>query len=96
MGWRPLPRVYPRTRARAGEVTEVDRYVYPATYVLRNHFGITEVQYLKQLAAQAGHVLDLTRLDPVGWMNASKASHAADYSLMAEVIERAILAPGIK
>jgi len=29
-------------------------------------------------------------------MNASKASHAADYSLMAEVIERAILAPGIK
>ena len=48
------------------------------------------------LAAQAGHDLGLTRLDPVGWMNASRASHAADYSLMAEVIERAILAPGKK
>ena len=64
-------------------------YIHP----FREGNGRTQVQYLKQLAAQAGHDLDLTRLDPVSWINASKASHAADYSLMADVIERAILRP---
>jgi cell filamentation protein len=62
-------------------------YIHP----FREGNGRTQAQYLKQLAAQAGHDLDLTRLDPVGWMDASKASHAADYALMAEVIEKAIV-----
>jgi cell filamentation protein len=65
-------------------------YIHP----FREGNGRTQAQYLNQLAEQAGHDLDLTRLDPVGWMNASKASHAADYSLMAEVIEKAIVVPG--
>jgi len=61
-------------------------YIHP----FREGNGRTQVQYLKQLAAQAGHDLDLTRIDPVAWIDASKASHATDYSLMADVIERAI------
>ena len=44
----------------------------------------------KQLAAQAGHDLDLTRIVPAAWIDASKASHATDYSFMADVIEPAI------
>jgi cell filamentation protein len=67
-------------------------YIHP----FREGNGRTQIQYLKQLAARAGHDLDLTRIDPAGWIDASIASHAADYSLMADVIERAILGPGKK
>jgi hypothetical protein len=51
------------------------------------------VQYFKQLAAQAGHRADLKRIDPAAWLNASKASHAADYSLLADVIRVTINNP---
>jgi cell filamentation protein len=77
-----------RNRFIIGDVN----YIHP----FREGNGRTQAQYLKQLAAQASHDLDLTLLDPVDWMNASKASHAADYSLMAEVIERAITGPHAK
>jgi len=62
-------------------------YVHP----FREGNGRTQAQYLKQLAAAAGHDLDLARIDPMAWIEASKASHAADYSPMAEVIRRAVL-----
>jgi cell filamentation protein len=64
-------------------------YIHP----FREGNGRCQIQYLKQLAAQAGYDLDLTRIDPVGWIDASKASHATDYSLMAEVIAKAIVGP---
>jgi cell filamentation protein len=61
-------------------------YIHP----FREGNGRTQLQYLKQLAIQAGHRLDLTRIDAAGWIEASKASHTADYALMADAIRRAI------
>jgi cell filamentation protein len=61
-------------------------YVHP----FREGNGRTQLQYLKQLAIQAGHSFDLARIDAAGWIEASKASHAADYSLMADAIRRVI------
>jgi cell filamentation protein len=52
--------------------------------------GRTQLQYLKQLAAHAGHTLDLTRIDGPRWIAASIASHAADYGPMAAVLRNAL------
>ena len=52
---------------RAGEIIGDLNYVHP----FRDGNGRTQLQYLKQLAAQAGHSLDLTRLDPGRWIAAS-------------------------
>lgn len=71
----------------AGIIIGDINYIHP----FREGNGRTQAQYLKQLAAQAGHALDLRRIDPKLWIEASKASHLADYSLMAEVIRKAIL-----
>jgi len=60
-------------------------YIHP----FREGNGRAQLKYLKQLAAQAGHDLDLARLHPVAWITASKASHATDYSMMADLIEAA-------
>lgn len=62
-------------------------YVHP----FREGNGRAQLQYLKQLAMQASHNLDLARIDAVSWIEASHASHTADYSLMADVIRRAIV-----
>ena len=71
----------------AGIIIGDINYIHP----FREGNGRTQAQYLKQLAEQAGHPLDLRRIDPTSWIEASKASHAADYSLMAEVIRQAIV-----
>jgi cell filamentation protein len=70
----------------AGIIIGDINYIHP----FREGNGRTQAQYLKQLAEQAGHALDLRRIDPKLWIDASKASHAADYSVMAEVIRKAI------
>ncbi len=44
---------------------------------------------LAQLAVQAGHKLDFARLDPLGWLAASRATHGGDYAPMAAEIRRA-------
>jgi len=62
-------------------------YVHP----FREGNGRTQAQYLKQLAAQAGHNLDFARIDPVAWIEASKASHATDCTLMADIIKGTIV-----
>jgi cell filamentation protein len=71
----------------AGIIMGDVNYVHP----FREGNGRTQAQYLKQLATQAGHPLDLRRIDAKAWIEASKVSHAADYSLMTEVIQRAIV-----
>lgn len=73
----------------AGIIIGDINYIHP----FREGNGRTQVQYLKQLAEQAGHALDLKRIDPQLWIDASKASHTADYSLMAEVVWKAIASP---
>jgi cell filamentation protein len=70
----------------AGIIIGDINYIHP----FREGNGRTQAQYLKQLAEQAGHPLDLRRLDPRNWIDASKASHATDYAPMAAVILRAI------
>jgi len=70
----------------AGVIIGDINYIHP----FREGNGRTQAQYLRQLAEQAGHPLDLRRIDPKAWIEASKASHATDYSLMTDVILRAI------
>jgi cell filamentation protein len=57
-------------------------YVHP----FRDGNGRTQLLFLEQLASQAGHCFDLTRLDPARWIDASRAAHLADYSLVADEI----------
>jgi fido (protein-threonine AMPylation protein) len=47
--------------------------------------------YLEQLAARAGRPIDLRRIDRARWMAASRASHSAEYDLLAAEIRRAIM-----
>ena len=71
---------------QAAVITGDVNYIHP----FREGNGRTQLQYLKLLAQSAGHPLDLARLDQLRWAEASQVSHAADYSLMAQLIERSI------
>ncbi|AMN39205.1 filamentation induced by cAMP protein Fic [Rhodoplanes sp. Z2-YC6860] len=62
-------------------------YIHP----FREGNGRTQLQYLKLLAARAGHPIDLARLDQTRWIEASQVSHAADSDLMAQLIAEAIV-----
>ncbi len=53
--------------------------------------GRTQLQYLKLLAARAGHVLDLTRIDRAAWLNASRRSNAGDHAAMVRCIRNALI-----
>jgi cell filamentation protein len=75
--------------AAAGEIMGDVNYAHP----FREGNGLTQLFYLEQLAAQAGHPIDLSRIDPRRWLGASRAAHGGDYRLMADEIERALL-PG--
>jgi cell filamentation protein len=61
-------------------------YIHP----FREGNGRTQLQYLKQLAEQAGHRLDLTLIEGPRWIAASVASHAADYQPMAAALAKAL------
>jgi fido (protein-threonine AMPylation protein) len=61
-------------------------YVHP----FREGNGRTQLQYLKQLSGQAGHPIDLARVDPGRWIEASRLSHGGDYDLMAREIGRTL------
>ena len=74
----------------AGAIMGDVNYVHP----FREGNGRTQLQYLKQLGQQAGHNVDLGRLDPKGWIEASKRAHAADYAPMSRAIEEAITERG--
>jgi len=69
----------------AGQIIGDVNYVHP----FREGNGRTQLFYLAQLAAQAGHPLDLARLDAAGWLTASRAAHEGDYAPMAAAIARA-------
>jgi cell filamentation protein len=71
----------------AGPIIADVNYVHP----FREGNGRTQLFYLQQLADQAGHPLDLARLNPAGWIAASRAAHDADYTPMIAEIARAIL-----
>jgi cell filamentation protein len=64
-------------------------YIHP----FREGNGRTQLQYLKQLAEEAGHRLDLAAIAGPRWIEASIASHAADYQPMAAVLAGALKRP---
>jgi len=72
--------------AAAGGIMGDVNYVHP----FREGNGRTQLYYLEQLAEQAGHKLDLSRLDPERWIAASRAAHNGDYTPMSYEIERAL------
>lgn len=61
-------------------------YVHP----FREGNGRTQLQYLKQLAEQAGHEIDLTKLVGERWIEASILANRAKYDPMAVQIQEAI------
>ncbi len=71
----------------AGEIIGDVNYVHP----FREGNGRTQALYLEQLAARAGRPIDLRRIDRARWMAASRASHSAEYDLLAAEIRRAIM-----
>jgi cell filamentation protein len=73
--------------ARAAAVIMGDvNYVHP----FREGNGRTQLFYFEQLAAQAGHSLDLGRIEAAGWITASRAAHGGDYKPMEDEIGRAL------
>ena len=72
--------------ARAGEIIGDLNDVHP----FRDGNGRTQLQYLKQLGARAGHGLDLTRLERETWLHASREAHQARYDAMARCIAAAL------
>jgi cell filamentation protein len=61
-------------------------YIHP----FREGNGRTQLQYLKQLAEEAGHRLDLAAIRGPRWIEASIAGHPADDRPIAEVLAEAL------
>lgn len=76
----------PAFAAGAARIIGDVNYVHP----FREGNGRTQLQYLKLLATQAGHSLDLTKIDATRWLDASKEAHLARYDLMARIIDDAL------
>jgi cell filamentation protein len=70
-----------------GKIMGDINYIHP----FREGNGRTQLLYLDQLAERAGHKIDLSRLDPRRWIEASRAAHDGDYRLMSAEISRAIV-----
>ena len=70
----------------AGPVLGDVNHVHP----FREGNGRTQLQYLKQLAARAGHALDLTRIGRDAWLDASRCSNAGDHAAMTRCIRHAL------
>lgn len=74
----------------AGRILGDVNYVHP----FREGNGRTQLQYLKLLAEQAGQQIDLGRLNPDLWIDASRKAHWGDYTQMATEIRHAVRASG--
>ncbi len=72
--------------AKAAQIIGDVNYVHP----FREGNGRTQLHYLKQLAAKAGHPLDLTKIDATGWIEASIDANRAQYDRMAAVLDDAL------
>jgi len=71
---------------KASEIMGDINYVHP----FREGNGRAQLQYLKQLAEQAGHPIDLTRFPSEGWIGASRAAHQGDYGPLARAFGGAL------
>ncbi len=73
--------------AGMGPVMGDINHVHP----FREGNGRTQFQYLKQLAARAGHAIDLTRIERAAWLEASCRSNAGDHATMTRCIRQALV-----
>jgi len=73
--------------AKAAEIIGDINHVHP----FREGNGRTQLEYLKQLAEQAGHNIDLTRINGEAWIKASILANAASYGAMNDQIREAIV-----
>lgn len=73
--------------AKAGQIIGDVNHVHP----FREGNGRTQLQYLKQLTDQAGHVLALKKLDREAWHQASREANDGRYDAMARCIEGALI-----
>ena len=71
----------------AGPVMGDVNHVHP----FREGNGRTQLQYLKQLAARAGHAIDLSRIDPAAWLHASRRSNASDHAAITRCIRQVLV-----
>ena len=71
----------------AGRIIGDVNHVHP----FRDGNGRTQVQYLKQLAQQAGHRLDIGRLNGKVWLEASRRSNMGDHEAMVYCIRQALV-----
>lgn len=71
----------------AGEIIGDVNHVHP----FREGNGRVQMIYLRQLAEQAGHALDVTRIERETWMKASQEAHLGRYESMSRCIEAAIV-----
>ena len=71
---------------QAGPIMGDVNYVHP----FREGNGRTQLAYLEQLAEQAGHSIDLTRITPKRWIAASRSAHIGSYELMSAEIFKAL------
>ena len=53
--------------------------------------GRTQLEYLKKLAARAGHAIDLTRIDRAAWLVASRRSNTGHHEAVTRCIRRALV-----
>jgi cell filamentation protein len=70
----------------AGRIVGDVNYIHP----FREGNGRVQLQYLNLLAANAGHPVNLSRINPQLWLDASRVAFRADYAPMAAEIERII------
>jgi cell filamentation protein len=70
----------------AGQIIGDVNHAHP----FREGNGRTQLLYLKQWAEQAGHAIDLRRIDRDRWMAASKGSHLGSYGPLEQCIVVAI------
>lgn len=68
----------------AGKIMGDVNYVHP----FREGNGRTQLYYLEQLAEQADHAIELARIDPQRWIEASRLAHLGDCGPMAEEVRR--------
>ena len=71
----------------AGPVSGDVNHVHP----FREGNGRTQLQYLKQRTARAGHTNDLTRIDRSAWLDAARRSNAGEHAAIAPCIRQALL-----
>ena len=73
--------------AKAGEIIGDINHIHP----FREGNGRTQMTYLQALAEQAGHEIDVRKIEREAWYAASRAANNGHYSAMVHAIAGAIV-----